>query len=149
MNFLDQPDIRETPAKLCYRTLRAIVWPCPCPALLNWINLSRFIFTPENPAKCECASCQRPNTSREYLVGDTCVWGIFKCIIIHIRGLDDDFTHRAVQRFCSSRRRWSLFPSRITAPQELLPPSLHWALQNAQHPSVNDNVANTIPGPAA
>ena len=28
------------------------------------------IFTPENPAKCECASCQRPNTSWEHLVGD-------------------------------------------------------------------------------
>ena len=106
------------------------------------------IFTPENPTKCECAWCQMPNTSQEYLVGDTYVafprafWGYSK---------DLSPMFGAFWRFrspgnivCFSRRRRSLFLSRTTAPQEPLPPSLHPALQNARHPLVNDNVAQTL-----
>ena len=49
---------------------------------------------------------------------------------------------------CFSPRRRSLFPSRVTSTRTSAP-SFHSALQNSQHPSVNDNVALSIPEPAA
>ena len=59
----------------------------------------------------------------------------------------DDFAHRATE--FASLAVAEAFSLQDLPPQGPLSPSFHSALQNSQHPSVNDNVALSIPEPAA